>query len=488
MFDVSRPLSRVKQGSSKVKTQLQARATRFINRRPLLSFLVFLTLLVALIALGNQLRQPATEDTKPEPVAKTVQIFDTTQAPTITIQAQVEKSGIIRLVAQTGGIVQQVRVREGDRVKRGTQVLSLSSNYLGGNVMSISRQISQRSYQFQQDTYNNQKATIATNRELANRGETQQAQLRQIARDSLADTRTLISLNEDMLEQIESQITALEAQPTSPTNEQTLMTLRSSRIQVLSALVNLRSGLRNAEYLNDDEKDAAEMAHLTRDATLKQLELQEQSLELNKDLAALNLRIAQINESLMFPASPCAGVVERVYVQVGQSVSPGTVLATIKADTSSAEAVALLSADIARSLSPLAEGTVEINDQSLVLPMRYISQDATDGSLHAAYFTLPEEFAALTANTSYLNIRIPVGMVLTSGSLSYAPLDAVYQGQASSHVYVAEDIDGRLQAVSRQVTLGQVFGNYVEIKDGLQAGDKVIINRNIIEGDVVNIQ
>jgi len=211
-------------------------------------------------------------------------------------------------------------------------------------------------------------------------------------------------------------------------------------------------------------------------------------LDLNKDLAQLNLKLAQISESLMYPASPCPGVVERIYVKVGQSVSPGTVLATIKGDQNTATAVAMVSQDIAMSLSSLGDSQTVIDGQPVTLTMRYVSQEATDGSLHSVLFSVPDEFSVKLANTSFLEVEVPVGIKVGGDSYLFVPLDAVHQGQAVASVYIVEDHDGQLKAVSKEVKLGNVYGAYVEVFEGLQPNDRIIINRNVIEGDTVTIQ
>ena len=264
--------------------------------------------------------------------------------------------------------------------------------------------------------------------------------------------------------------------------------LRSTRVQVLSALSGLRAGLRNTEYLNSDDQESAEIARLSRDNTLKQLEIQEKSIDLGKDLAQLNLKMSQINEAMMYPAAPYAGVVERVYVKVGQSISPGTVLATIKGNATSASAVALVSREVAQNISGLTESKTVINEKAVALKTRYVSQEATDGSLHSVIFTIPDEAAAELSATSYIQVEVPVGMELSSQQENFIPLDAVYQGQSTAYVYVAEEKDGKLHAVAKTVKIGHVFGHYVEVTEGLQKSDKVITNRNVIDGDLVALQ
>jgi multidrug efflux pump subunit AcrA (membrane-fusion protein) len=466
-------------------TPLRAQVTRIINRFPLMSFIVLLAALVGMIALGNQLRKPKTETVEAQPVVKEVEVYTLDSSPQITVQAQVEKSGIIKLVAQTGGVVQKIKATEGDHVTRGQSLFSLSTNYQGGNVMSVSRQISYKTYKNTVDTYPLQKDSLNANRDLARKSETQQADLRSIARQSIDETKTLITLNEQVVNGLDEQIRNEEA---GAADVATLTQLRSMKAQFVGALNGLRSGLRNTEYVNDENQEPAEVARLTRDNTLRQLDIQEKALELSKDLALLNLRIAQINESLMFPAAPCPGTIERVYVKIGQNVTPGTILATIRGDDNTASAVALVSSDIAQGTSRWAASTASIEGQPIMLQTRYISQEPTDGVLHAITFSVPDEIAPRLTNGSYIQVELPVGVGLYDSKNVYIPLDAVYQTQAGASVFITTPDGDGLKAQGRSITLGQVYGRFVEVLDGVSPGDQVIVNRNVIQDDLVSIK
>jgi multidrug efflux pump subunit AcrA (membrane-fusion protein) len=43
-------------------------------------------------------------------------------------------------------------------------------------------------------------------------------------------------------------------------------------------------------------------------------------------------------------------------------------------------------------------------------------------------------------------------------------------------------------AFSREVSLGKVYGSYVEVLSGLSSGDKLILSRNVTQGDKVKEQ
>jgi hypothetical protein len=76
----------------------------FLKRFPLLTFGIALAVLLGLIVLANFIRTPAKDDGVKEPEPKVVETFSIGTAPTVKVQGKVEKSGVITIVAQSGGV------------------------------------------------------------------------------------------------------------------------------------------------------------------------------------------------------------------------------------------------------------------------------------------------------------------------------------------------------------------------------------------------
>ena len=63
------------------------------------------------------------------------------------------------------------------------------------------------------------------------------------------------------------------------------------------------------------------------------------------------------------------------------------------------------------------------------------------------------------------------------------PIDAVTQTSQGSFLFVVED--GK--AKTKEVSLGNLFGQYVMVYGGLSDEDKVIIDRHVLDGDQVKL-
>jgi multidrug efflux pump subunit AcrA (membrane-fusion protein) len=71
------------------------------------------------------------------------------------------------------------------------------------------------------------------------------------------------------------------------------------------------------------------------------------------------------------------------------------------------------------------------------------------------------------------------------------PLSAIVRAKSGDGyaVYVVEDKDGKPVARLRNVTLGTMIGNQIEVADGIRAGERVVISGATIitDGDQVSL-
>jgi multidrug efflux pump subunit AcrA (membrane-fusion protein) len=141
----------------------------FIQKKPYTSFFGVLGIFLILMIIGNLVFSIRPETQLKNTAPKLVAVYKLGKAPTVTFQGKVEKSGVIKIVAQTPGIVSQINVSQGQWVNARTNILSLSSNYQGGNSLSIARQITQKQYENTKDTYSTQGDIIGRQKDIANK-------------------------------------------------------------------------------------------------------------------------------------------------------------------------------------------------------------------------------------------------------------------------------------------------------------------------------
>lgn len=455
--------------------------TSFIKRKPLGSFFVALGLLFLVIIIGHLANQPKPQKAAP-PITKLVKLYSIGHAPKLTVQAKIEKAGVIKIVAQTAGVVQNVAVTEGGKVKKGQKVVTLSTNYQGGNVPAIQAQIAGSQYQNVLDTFDKQQNAIGKQKDIAhitfNNFNDQQA----IASQSAGNTTSLINSNQTILDSLNQQLTSSQ---NSGASQAAIITQLSTINQLQGGQNTLKQSLLNLQEQTDSNKPQGQLANKQLDLTLAQLDVQDKALQLNKEVTGLQAQLAEVNADTMLPASPVSGVVERVFVHVGQVVSPGTQLAIITTDENNPQTIAVADVpqQIAKNVSRLETSDVYLNNKAYHLKPFFVSSDATNGLLYSVFYIIPTDNANLVTDSQYVSVDIPVGSASTGSTVPFVPIDAVYQTQSENYLI----IDKNNKAVSRKVTLGNVFGSFIEITNGLHSGDQVILDRNVIGGDKVKI-
>jgi multidrug efflux pump subunit AcrA (membrane-fusion protein) len=466
--------------------KIQKKIVSFVDNNPLTSFFGLLAIIVIIIIAGNMLRKPSETVQKVKKPQKNVEIFSIGKAPKLTFSGKVEKSGVIKIVAQSPGVVQMINRTEGAQVSHGTILFRLSTNYSGGNIPSLSREIAQKNAILTEKNYPVQKEIIAKRRELAQTTDAAADDMRKITSDSIQNTKDLVTLNEEILESINNNLKTLEATNIGGANDAIIFQTKQAKAGVLSGLNGLKTALRNAEYSSAEGNAQARLSDLGRELALKQLDVEEKALDLGREIAQINLNIAQITESLMLPAAPCPGIIERIYVNIADTVTQGQRLASIVCQKNIANVIVSVSSDIAKQISRLENSTLLVGETRVNITPRYISQEPTDGNFHSVIFTLPEDAGKHVADGDSIPLEIPIGSARSTASVPYIPIDAVFQTQSSAIIYVAsQSAEGKWVAISKEISPGQVFGSFVEVLKGLDSSDQIIINRNVIAGDEV---
>lgn len=454
-----------------------------VQKKPISTFLGLLLILLALIVVSNVISRPKKSSTETSLPVKEVQVYAIGTSPKISVQAQVEKSGVVKVVALGAGVVQNIGVEVGQEVSQGTNIVSMSTNYQGGNAFSIQRQLAEAQYKNVTDIYRVQKDLILKQVDLAKKADENSDKLREISNNSTSSTQSLIDLNNNILDTLSSQQTDLETSNVGGANDAAILQIKELRSQLLAGNNQLQLGLKNTQYSGSDDNPPAQMSNLTKDTAIEQLYIQQKALDLNKEVSRLSLILAQVAEATMYPSAPINGTVERVYVKVGQVVSPGTPLVQISGNSKSLIAIAFLSREMAEGISRSGVSSLHVDQYIFDSVPFYVSNEVTDGQLYTAEFAIPEAFSSKLTDKGYITIDIPVDFPKTGGAVPFVPMDSVFQTQDSAYLFVVKN--GK--AESRVIKLGNVLGSFVEVRDGLKDSDRVILNRNVIAGDPVKI-
>jgi cobalt-zinc-cadmium efflux system membrane fusion protein len=466
-FNISKTRSRI------TTSKRYRNSVVFIQRKPFTSFFATLGIFLLILILGSILSNLNKKEIKKSNPVKAVQIYTIGNAPTVSLQAQIEKNGIVQIISQGGGIVSKVMVKEGDTVQQGQTLVSLSTNYQGGNAPALQAQLAGTQLKNINDTYGLQKDIISKQRDVATASAENTEQLREVSQKALNDTRGLLDQNRSILDSINNQIAQ---DPNGPG----VAGLKVQQAQYQAAVNQLQSSVNSLDYSTNTNNPPTLLSGAQKDIALKQLDVQEKALDLNKKVSGIQYSLALVQAGLMTPAAPFAGTVQKVNVQVGESVGPGTVIATIASSDMTTTAILRVPQQIAENISRVQPTLFTINNKKVSGLPSYVSLVATDGQLYSIIYNLPDGISGLTDN-QYLKAEVPVGSAATNGANPYIPIDSVYESQNEATVYVVKNN----KAEAKTVSIGNVYGDYVSILSGLHDGDQLILNRNVVAGDTV---
>lgn len=390
---------------------------KYIAQNPFKSFYIALGIFVITIGLSHFLSQKAPDTKKTIIPSKQVRTFKLSDNTSITTTGTVEKNGVTTIVALSGGVVQRINLKEGSTVYKGQAVVSLSSNYQGGNAAGIQSALAKLGYDQTLATYDNQKTILQKQKEIAEK----------------------VDANAD------------EARDKNPMK------------------------------LKEDEA----LSNLQKDITLKQLENGQTSLDFGREMSRLQYQLASVQAASMYPASPFAGVVQKIFVRKGQFVSPGTPIATVASanTTYGVKVSAYTTENIARQISLQKPSMVMIGKKAINIIPYFVSTEPVQGNLFAVFFLIPASQSMNIADDSTLAIKLTLEAPSELEQALYIPLDGVYQTAEESLVYLYKN----KKAHSKKVELGTIYGSYVQVTKGLTSEDTIILDRSVIDGESVTL-
>lgn len=370
------------------------RFVAFLERHPTPSFLIILGLLFLIILFASSTRTPETSTEIPEKAQKTSRVFSLRESGFVMATAQVKKTDVIDVVANTTGIVQSLRVKVGQKVSAGTALVHLTNDY-----------------------------GAETGRLIAEKSSLQ---------NDLTDR--LYSLQKDILE-------------------------REKRIA------------RNDDDLTDREEKN----------TIKNLKIELERLKVNREVAKLDAALAQASDAQLNPKTIFNGTVEFIGVRPGETITPGTVIATIRGTTDHATLTASLPDRIAHVIDPRGVATLFTDTGDYSLTGGYLAQGENTLGLRSITFPLTPELSHQLTNSEFVNIFLPL---INPSNSFFIPIDAIFSGAQDTTVLVLDEAG---LVVQKSVRTGQVVGSFVLVTEGLSENDTLLLNRNLTPGDNVQV-
>jgi len=192
-----------------------------------------------------------------------------------------------------------------------------------------------------------------------------------------------------------------------------------------------------------------------------------------RDLAAATLRRAERAKADAVVRAPFAGTVERVEVQVGDVLAPGAPVAEI-ADFGQVRLIAGVTAAEAAELKPGITASVSIpalGGFRTEAPIHSVGQLANPktGTYPVELWLDNSERRIREGMVGQLELPTPA-----RGTSVIAPRAAILR-KGGLAVYVVEERGDQILAIVRPVRAGRVQGDLIELLDGVEPGERVVV-------------
>ena len=339
----------------------------------------------------------------------------------IRISGQVQPMTTIQISPQEGGIVQEILIEEGSKVKAGDEILRMSNDNLDLQIL-------------------NSEAELAEKENL-------------LRNTMISMEQQRLSVQQEKLQlQIEVKRLKRKYEQSKALYEEKLI----AREEYLMAEEDYQIAAGRLELV----KERATQDSLYRSVEIKQMQ---ESL----DNMRLNMQMIRKRKDNLTIKSPIDGELGLLEVVLGQSIASGMKIGQIN-ELDSYKIEAQIDEHYIDRVSAGLEARFERQNETFEAVIRKVYPEVREGKFKADFRFNGEQPANIrTGQTYYLNLQLgqPESAVLI-------PRGTFYQKTGGKWIYVVSPEGGK--AVKREIRIGRQNPQFYEVLEGLEPGEKVI--------------
>lgn len=339
----------------------------------------------------------------------------------IRVNGQVQPMTTVQISSLETGVVKEIYMEEGAKVKKGDKILRLANENLDMQIL-------------------NSEADLAEKENL-------------LRNTMISMEQQRLSVNQDML-QFEMEVK------------------RSRRLYLSQKALYEENLIAKEDFLKaeEDYQLAEGRLELVRERSVQDSlyrSVQVKQMQESLDNMRLNMQMIRKRKDNLIISAPIDGEIGLLDVVLGESVSSGGKIAQIN-NLDSYKIEAQIDEHYIDRVSPGLEADFERQDESYRAVIRKVYPEVRDGKFKADFKFIggqPENIR--TGQTYYLNLQLG-----QSKEAVLVPRGTFYQKTGGRWIYVLT-ADGS-KAYKREIKIGRQNPQYYEVLDGLQPGEQVI--------------
>jgi len=248
--------------------------------------------------------------------------------------------------------------------------------------------------------------------------------------------------------------------------------------------------IKDLENQIESTKNDLANAYLDYENTIRTAELQNNAKDLEIQTYQNQVSLAKdaLNDANL--TAPIGGTVSEVYVDVGDTVNPGTQVLKIN-QQDQLKVVFYVTEKQARWLSVGQDVSATLNDSEKTQLQGRLIQIAPTADAQNRKIKVEANFDESSLRPEmFVSLEVDVSEAVFKSSRLYVPLNAVVFDQTRQFVFVVEkNLPGGPLAQKRAIETGEVIDQWVEVTDGLDSEDHVIFegSRGLEQGERVEV-
>lgn len=339
----------------------------------------------------------------------------------IRVSGQVQPMTTIQISPQEGGIVQEILIEEGSKVKVGDEILRMSNDNLDLQILNSEAELAEKENLLRNTMISMEQQRLSVQQEKLQLQIEVKRLKRKYEQNKVLYEEKLIAREEYLMTEEDYQIAA-------------------GRLELV--------------------KERATQDSLYRSVEIKQMQ---ESL----DNMRLNMQMIRKRKENLTIKSPINGELGLLDVTLGQSIASGTKIGQIN-ELGSYKIEAQIDEHYIDRVSAGLSASFERQNESYDAIIRKVYPEVREGRFKADFRFNGEQPANIrTGQTYYLNLQLgqPEKAILI-------PRGTFYQKTGGKWIYVVSPEGGK--AVKREIRIGRQNPQYYEVLEGLEAGEKVI--------------